>query len=468
MLTFVGDAAGDSLGVPTAKWSTWYRFQTALGYPHIAFALPEPIRGATLGLLAWFRTPEGLYTPGVKLLNGTTGSQVAEYWGLPAIFPEKVDVVDANRDGHLRELIVSEFGGALSFDLDAGTVLWQWQSPEILAGPSAVFEGATSLLVSVTWLDGTLYGVAASNGTLEWSVQGIGNSTQLTAPLVVEVGGHSGVVAAHPALVNGTGAVVVPPELRLVDLVTRQVRWRLALRHNATVLPVLVSSGSGQDPDVVFLDWEMTFPNDRRAFAVSAPNGTLKWDVSSADLIVSSPSLTPVKTNAGPWVLSSSWSGGNTSFLALNATSGAARQVATSCKGDATQIVPVDLTDDGLDEVLMSTSGGQLCAFSLPRLDLLWSQTFRNAYIGTPALGDIDGDGAPEFVTFSQEGYVDAFDLPATAPHPPAPGFDVIVVLVGVIPVVLVVAAIWTVLGRGRRNTAKGLKGKKGTEGTPP
>ncbi len=457
-------AAGSLPEPPRLKWSSaWIPFQTGLGYSQVAFVLPGPVRGATLGVLAWFRTEGGLYTPGVKLFDGSNGSIVAEHWGLPAIFPLAADVIDADQDGRRDELIVSDFGGVLGLDLESGATLWHWTSPQLLAGPPAVVAGPIPLVIAVTWVNGTVFAIDPVDGTVAWTAEGVGNRTQLTAPLVVESDGQLGVVAAQPARVDDAGALVAPPELRLVSLETHEIAWRVPLRHNATAIPVLVPSSTGLKPDVVFFDNDMVPPGDYRALAVSAMQGVLRWEVGSQDLAMTDPfSPVVIVTASGPWVLASSTSQSreNASFLSLDPTNGAARQAGTACKGEPTRIVPVDLTRDGFHEVIMATRAGWVCVFSIPNLELLWNGTFRTEYVGAPALGDIDGDGAPEFVTVSNEGYVDAFDLPGAEAQPP--GFDPTMTIAGVLAVVIVTVAILALWSRKRRRKATGIEATEG------
>ena len=466
---------GELPNPPVLKWSVW--FPMALTPPVFPIPLPDPIRGSGLAVLAWFRTPEGLYAPMARLLNGANGTVTDEVRGLPAIFPAAATLLDTDMDGLLREIVAGDGGHIVDIDLERGQVRWEWNPPspgsQPLAGPPAFTAEPTPFLIALDW-GGSIYGLNPANGSEVWKVQGHGNSSQASTPSVTALGGVRVVAATESANLNESWVVTKPPQLRLVGLDSRQVRWTVPLFHDPLAAPTVVHAGSNEDPLVVFFDFNFTTgsPATQRAFAVSASTGIVRWNTTWEGHVFGhpeSPSLV-VDGPRGPTLFAPGEEG---RILRVGALNGTLTEVATPCGKPPTapdslsELFPIDFLGDGAPELLGVSSSGKVCVFAVPNLDVLWSYNASHNYRLNPALGDIDQDGKPELVVISEDGYVTAFDINPLSPIQ-NPSWPVPALLgLGIAVVGVAVLAAWVVWRRRRRPGADESRPEEEPRGGP-
>ena len=106
-----------------------------------------------------------------------------------------------------------------------------------------------------------------------------------------------------------------------------------------------------------------------------------------------------------------------------------------------------------MPELLGVGSGGRVCVFSVPDLDVLWSYNTSRRNLLDPAVGDVDWDGKPELVVVSEDGHVTAFDIDPVE-NPCCTGL--LFLGLGIAGVSIAVLAAWVVLRRRRDRSGGG------------
>jgi len=440
----VGGVAADSLdNPPWLKWSRWFPLWPSGASATAVASLPEPVENATMALVMVSRTDEGLYVPAVFLIDGTNGFVTKEIRGFSGIIPYDAIVLDIDHDGHRQEMVIAHDLGLTALDLATGIILWQWIATSYLAGKAVLVEGTDPLMIALGET-GAIYAVYLSNGTLAWTVPGVENWWGLwTAPALVNLGESSGVVAVLPPVTDPWGAILVPPQIRLVDLSTRVTRWRVPLGHlPIATVPLVTSVGPIGDAGIVISDgeWEL---------AIRAFDGQLIWNTTLDSPIMDFP-FPPlvVNTPTGQTIVAPTYPNG---LLRIDPKNGAADLTTSRCGTSAVRMLPADFHGNGFPEVITATSEGSICVHSVPQFDLLWNYSARTAFTAAPGLGDFDDDQAPELVTVSDDGWVDAYDLPFSPLQLPGPDWKPTAVVLGSLFAGVAVAALWILVRRRRR-----------------
>lgn len=71
-----------------------------------------------------------------------------------------------------------------------------------------------------------------------------------------------------------------------------------------------------------------------------------------------------------------------------------------------------DVDDDGTAEILMGSGGYLLHAFARSAGEATGFPKFTGGWVfSAPAVGDLDGDGRPDLVAVTREGYLFAWEL---------------------------------------------------------
>ncbi len=393
-----------------------------------------------MALMTWARTDEGLYVPFVFLVDGADGFVARAIPVLSTIYPFDADILDVNRDGHRREMVVSHNEGLTAVDLVTGLILWDWPAPDGLAGQAALSKGTTPLLITLN-RTGALFAVYPSNGTLAWSVPGVDTWFGLwTAPLIVDSGASSGVVSMLPPVGSDPfGTILAPPRVRLIDLPARVTRWSVPLADaSVDTFPLETSIGPAEEAGIVLSD-------GNRELAVRVSDGRVIWNTSLESPIVDS--LYPpvvVPTPAGRSIVAPTHPNG---LVRIDPRDGTSNVGARQSVEGAMRVLPADFQGDGFPEIITATYDGRIRIHSVPQFELLWNQSARSAFTACPALGDFDGDGGPELITVADDGWIDSYDLP-NPPQSLPRGFDATLVTLGVLVALVSVVVVWIGLRR--------------------
>ena len=383
------------------------------------FALPDGAGKSTLGLAGNWQT--------FHLLDGSSGDEIG---GFPVGINPVEFVTPVPSDGARNRpgLVLSNRYEIQFFDLSFRSVAWTWEAPNSLSGPVALVKIPTSSLVALS-VNGSLFALNTSDGRLVWSIESYGWGYQET-PQVVAVG-EASIVASRPALYDNRFEPLADPELRRLDLATREILWRVPTHYSDGAIPVRVATQVG-DVLVVLEPWTTTYSVPiQHAFAVSVATGASIWNASWEDWPVADPlSAVAVQTRLGPMVIATT---GDGELLRIDARSGDWSKFLTGCPGIAGRPVPLDWDDDGYPELVVTTTSGAVCILRTPDLSTIAlriadGREYRTGLVIT----DIDGDDQLEVFAFSTSGHVDAYELPRVRTEASLPFSLVIVFAVGV------------------------------------